>query len=791
MTRTPFLYLVISFSTGLVCGYFTNRLLFAIPLLLLLLLIFIAVLLLSETRPDYKDIVCIVLISCFGFFYYEGRTRIFPEDHIRYLTHIKGDLSILGDVISIPDKREDRTFFRFEVRSVMNSTDTIPVCGKVRVTLEDDVEYGNRLILYGTLNFPPSSRNPGGFDYGRWLNRQDIYVLMSPDSLVRIEGKYGENLIIIAARIRIYIEKVIDNYVGGKQGAFLKGIIIGERGGIPGDVQEVFRNTGVVHVLAVSGLHVGIIAFLLTLIIRLFRAPNIINIIITSTLLIIYALMIDLRPSVVRATIMCILLMISFLTRRDTDTMNTLSVAAFIILLWNPQSLFDVSFQLSFGATAGIIYLYPKIYEIARVRGNKFIDNIVIKPFTISLSAQAGTTLLAAHYFYRLPIISLVANLLVIPLTGICIVTGLLLSFVNLLGIGILNKIFASSVYGFTTLTLNVVNMFGRVPNGHFWIGSPSPLFLILYFIILISGFNAIHNFIKWGFFGVSFRVLVYTIFISLAVILTTGLYRVYNPEIRLTFLDVGQGNSTLIEMGETVLIDGGSYHRGVPTAAELLRNKGIREISLIFLTSPLSYDIGGLSYILENFKVGCVALPFIPYDSYGYKKFLRNIKDKKIPFRFVKEGDKIAAFSVMNPKGGVESSTKIKDASLVLNFNAKEINQVMEDIKTLFLGHVENNIHEMVEESDILKAPYFGGYRNPSFLEIVKPEVTVISVGSNRWGLPSEEMIEEYERYGRVIRTDRQGACVVRIGKDGMTIHTMSEEESPRDRVLRWTGVR
>ncbi|MCK4596361.1 DUF4131 domain-containing protein, partial [candidate division WOR-3 bacterium] len=168
MTRTPFLYLVISFSTGLVCGYFTNRLLFAIPLLLLLLLIFIAVLLLSETRPDFKDIICIVLISCFGFFYYEGRTRIFPEDHIRYLTHIKGDLSILGDVISIPDKREDRTFFRFEVRSVMNSTDTIPLCGKVRVTLEDDVEYGNRLILYGTLNSPPSSSNPGGFDYCRW-----------------------------------------------------------------------------------------------------------------------------------------------------------------------------------------------------------------------------------------------------------------------------------------------------------------------------------------------------------------------------------------------------------------------------------------------------------------------------------------------------------------------------------------------------------------------------------------------------------------------------------------------
>lgn len=790
MTKRPFFYLVISFASGLVCGYFMDNPLLAFSLLLILILLFLTILFLSFKRPDLKDIICIVLVSGFGFFYYEGRTRIHPDNHISHLTPLKRNLSIIGDVISLPDRKEEMSHYVIEARYLLDSKDTIPLCGKVRITARDEVDYGDRLILYGAFYPPPSPSNPGGFDYGSWLERQDIYAVMYPDSLLRLGGNYGNAVVKFAERVRSYIEGVIDHYLGGNQGGFLKGILIGERENIPFEIQEIFRNTGVVHVLAVSGLHVGIIAFILVLLFRLARLPNYANLILTLAFLIIYALMIDLRPSVVRASIMSVLLMVAFLSERNTDMLNSLSFAAFAILLWNPQALFDPGFQLSIGATAGIIYFYPMLHPLLELKRKRVLDRVFVRPFTTSLSAQAGTVLLSAHYFYRLPVISLIANLLVIPLTGLCILTGLFLSFVNIFGLEVLNKICASAVYGFTTITLKVVELFSRVPYGHFWIGSPPPVYIALYFVILLSGISVIYNLKKRGFFDVSLKIFIYSLFLFLTVMLSAQLYKQFRPEIRVTFLDAGHGNSTLLEMGENIVIDGGPYQKGTPPVADLLHKRGVRTISLIFLTSPLYYDVAGLSYLLENFEVRGVALPFIPYHSSIYRKFLVRIKEKRIPFLFVERGDRIGFFTVINPESGRGSREDIKEASLVLSLDPRINFSMRGNCRILFLGHVDNNICQIVRKSEILKAPYFGGYRHPAFLETVKPEVTVVSVGDNRWGLPSEEMLNKYERYGSVLRTDEQGACIVRINNYGFSTNTMSYKESIKQRIIRWVGI-
>ncbi len=789
MTKNPFLYLTVSFSAGLVCGYFVNRLVFAIPVIAILILVFTGGIFLSGRIPHLKDVVCIFLVSCFGFLYYEGRTRIRPANHIERITGLERPLAIVGDVISLPDKREDRVLFNLEARYLEVRGDTIPISGKIRVTLKGEIAYGNRLKLHGSLNPPPPPTNPGEFDYGSWLRRQNIYGVMHPDSMERLEGNYGNPFIYAAARVRRHVEMTINNNIGGRQASFLKGITIGERGEIPDELKEVFRNTGVVHVLAVSGLHVGIIAFILFLLFRITRIPNIVSLFLISACLIIYALMIDLRPSVVRATLMSILLMAALLRGRDTSLLNVLSLAAFLILLWNPQALFDVGFQLSIGATAGIIYLYPKLYPILHPSGSRILDYGIIRPFTTSLSAQAGTTLLSAHYFYRLPVISILANLVVIPLTGLCIATGLLLSLVNLLNVGLLNKICASAVYGFTTVTIAVVGLFSKIPGGHFWIGSPSPLFLILYFFIILSGINAIHNLVESGSLDFSCKVFVYSVILSLFILLGSRLWREFNPEINITFFDSNNGNCTLVEADRTIVIDGGPYRRTAPPVADLLRREGVSEISLLFLTSPLSYDAGGVSYLLENFLVRGIALPFIPYDSYTYRSLVWRIKKEEIPYVFIEEGNELGGFRVINPaeEGGL--SLGAKDASLVLYFEPDVISGRDESCSVLFMGHLEREIRKKAREADVLKAPYFGGYRDPTFLEVVRPSLTVISVGENRWGLPSEEMIREYGRYGDVIRTDDSGACVISIQRNGFLVRTMSQGEPMLDRFLRWTG--
>jgi len=186
MTKTPFLYLVISFSAGLICGYFTDVLPLGILLLFFFLVAFISVVFISDIRPAVMDIICIVLVSIFGFLYYEGRTRIYPKNHIRHLNGIERELTIIGDILSLPDTREEKTYVEVEARSLVLPSDTIPVCGRIRVSLGGDVEYGERLILYGRLDSPPPARNPGGFDYRAWLTRQNIYNTMSPDSVVKV-----------------------------------------------------------------------------------------------------------------------------------------------------------------------------------------------------------------------------------------------------------------------------------------------------------------------------------------------------------------------------------------------------------------------------------------------------------------------------------------------------------------------------------------------------------------------------------------------------------------------------
>ncbi len=781
MSKTPFFYLVILLSAGLISGYFIDRIPFAILSVSLFFALFLFCLFLSDRRIGARNALLLFLISVFGFFYYEGRTRIYPGNHIRELAGFEEKIGILGDVRSLPDKREKKVFFEFESRSLINDADTIPLCGKIRVTFDYGVNYGDRLILYGRLRSPSSPSNPNEFDYRSWLARRNIYVTMFPDSIKKVGDGFGNRGILLVARVRDYIEGTVNKNIGGTPGAFLKGITIGQRGQIPKEVQEVFKNTGVIHILAVSGLHVGIIAGILFVIVSLFRPKVIVKVILVSTFLVLYAFMIDLRPSVVRATVMTILLMIGIFGKKETDVLNTLCIAAFFILIWNPQSLFDVSFQLSFGATASIIYLYPKIYPLVRVRKG-YVDNILIKPLTVSLCAQAGTTFLIAHYFYRFPIISLVANLIVIPLTGLCITTGFLLFFVNLIGIDLLTGIFASAAYGTSSLTLNIVRLFGKIPYGHFWIKSPSPLFLFFYFFLLVTGANLLYPLIKKRTFNISLKPFIYGVISAALLLIGTNLYRAYNPEITMTFMDVGMGNSTLLQMGsDVVLIDGG----GSETPTTLLRSKGIRDISIIFLSSPLSYDVRGLEYVIENFNVKGVVLPFIPYNSWTYRRFLNALKQRNIPHKFVRAGDEIGPFKVKNSSDG---ASNVKDASLVLVFEGgvKQANEC----KALFLGEVETNIRDVVEKAHIVRAPYFGGYRDPSFLELVQPELTVISVGRNRWGLPDSVMIENYKRYGRVVRTDKDGACIVKIGMEGISIKTIREKEEMRENLKRWMGL-
>jgi competence protein ComEC len=481
--------------------------------------------------------------------------------------------------------------------------------------------------------------------------------------------------------------------------------------------------------------------------------------------------------------------MIALEGERDTDTFNSITVAALFLLIINPSNLFELGFQLSFAAAGCIIYgfrrIYPILFGFAGREG--FISTLVTQPFTVSLCAQAGVTALIAHYFFRLPIIALIANVFVIPFAALSVGIGFALIIINLLHISLLTQIFAGACFFSTTLTLKLVQLFAAVPHGHYWIGSVSPLFVIFYFLLFVTLINAKKSLIARKSF-------IYILLIACNVLIWSRVYHIYHPENRITVLDVGMGNSLFCEFanGKKVLIDGGKWTKtfdtGEGVVAPFLRAKGIRRIDAVIATSPYYYNTGGLVYIMENFDVKGAATNNAPYPTWSYYKFLKTIYENGISYRSLSSGDFFGPFEVLNPTQETlrevndEPRKYTKDASL-----------------SLFLNIGNNSIllpgdapHLAVKKSNIMKAPYFGGYRD-SLVSRVSPDIVIIQVGRNRWNLPDEDMLGIYrEKIHKIFRTDKDGAIIVKFNDKRFHLSTMKElsrDESWKEKLLRWTG--
>lgn len=538
--RRPALITTIFFSLGIILAHFTDISFLNIIFLLIITSILYLITGIEEKWKSGKvkgskreevsstfrllNLLTFLLIIQSGLFYYEIRTRIFPENHI--LKFIGSKRKVISDIVRDPDKRQvhlviDKTILECNVIEI----DGEKCSGRIRITVKSKkrFEYGQRIKSYGYLYYPDSPHNPSEFDYRSWLTRRDIYGVMTiySNKNIKVTGKGKSNILIskVALPIKRSIERSIDEHIGGNQGAFLKGIIIRQRGLIPKQVQEYFKNTGTIHILAVSGLHVGIIATIIFMLLSILRIRSMPRAIITSLFLILYCFIVDLQVPVIRATIMFIIGMIALSCERETDMFNIIACAGLFNLFINPQTLFDASFQMSFIAVLSIVYLYPKIYpQLFGLLKNRSLIKSIAQLFTVSLCAQMGVGIITAYYFFRVPIISIIANLFVIPLTGLSITLGFCISVANLLPFKIITHLFAGAGFVVTTITLKIIELFSKIPYSHFWVDKPSILFIVFYFLILIFLVNAKDS-IK------ARKGLIYSVLIGLNILLWTNVF--------------------------------------------------------------------------------------------------------------------------------------------------------------------------------------------------------------------------------------------------------------------------
>ena len=804
--RKPAFIALIPFVIGIVAAYFVDvSLTLVFALLLTCLLAAIALTALHEPYASsawkwlYQLPFWMMLVLA-GAFRYELVTRHFPANHLSRLPIYGQKIRLEGTINNEPELRHGRTIRALlKVQRVETAGQERQVCGNILLNIRStgmDIDFGDHVCIEGRLRKPPPARNPGGFDYQKYLLRKGIFGLMSVRAQavqVLEKGRSHGFKTWVILPIKHSVRHSIDRNLLGAPGALLKGVLLGERSRMPQEIVDAFSTAGVIHVLAVSGLHVGLIAGIFFFVLKFMALPEKWAVGATVAALVLYAYVTDLRPSVVRASMMASMVLIGMIRERNTNVINSLSIAALLILAKSPQSLFDLGFQLSFSATLSIVSLYdpinrlfPKVLRRQDTWWGKWLGKWVFGALAVSLAAQVGTAPIIAYYFNRVPIISIVANIVVIPTIAIVVALGLLTCAFGPWLAAIATAANAVNWVCLHTL-IKLVRFFAEIPYASFYVSTPSGFFLLGYFVLLWLSVKAVHSLRHR-------KLLVFGLLLVANVYVWQGMLS-HRDVLEITFLDVGQGDAIFVAFpnGRTMLVDGGerraTFDAGEQIIEPFLRYKGIRHLDIVLATHGDSDHIGGLCTVLQHFKVGHL-LDSGQYAATPSAHELYEWVEKKGVLRHsVSAGDRLVGLGkvramILHPtEDFVEETGEAPQGS---NNTSVVLKLSYHDMDLLLTGDIEGAAEQALMrwknqlDVEILKVPHHGSKTSSSerFLDAVQPEWGIIPVGAyNRLGHPAPKVLKRYAQSDvQVYRTDRHGAVIFTCSDKGVKIKPMLE---------------
>lgn len=407
---------------------------FLIPLSLSVILLIATIYFYAKAESKYAAWFAGALLVFLGWFNASLTSGPFPPNHIENLARTGGKAEIIGRVSEEPDIRADCAYLVVDVDSAIIKGYRIPSFGKVRLKINrggSRYSHADFIKAAGFLYQPQGPRNPMGFDFGAWLSAKDIHACLSVAGPrdITILRKGQSFLGSVVSPTRNYLLAKTKEYLSPISAAMVSGFILGERRDIPDEYQAMFRNTGTLHLMAVSGSNVGLILVIFALPLTLLRVPRKPRIILLLAVIVFFAILTRLESSVVRASIMAALGLLAYGWLRGPDYINILGFAGLLMLLWNPQQLFDVGLQLSFAATFAIIYVIPDTLSVlSRFRPFNFRPlRWLMFALLTTVAAQLGVLPLLARYFNSFPVIGFAAN---VPI-------GLLASLSTMMGIGL------------------------------------------------------------------------------------------------------------------------------------------------------------------------------------------------------------------------------------------------------------------------------------------------------------------------------------------------------------------
>jgi competence protein ComEC len=629
----------------------------------------------------------------------------FPVNHIIHYTGADR-WDITGRIDSRPQTVNDRTRFILRADFLDNGRQRRAVIGKLRVSAVGklpELAIGDTILFKSRIRPISNFKNPAGFDYRKYMAYKGIWATayVQGDKLAVIDPEQPSGLIQFLDKVRGNFAKLIANSRFPEAQAVFKALIIGDRFEISAQTRQRFNRAGVGHLLAISGLHIGIVAgvafflfhgLMARLKLLLWRAWTRKTAALLSLLPVIaYGGIAGFSPSTQRAVIMVAVFLMTFVFQREQDSLNTLALAALMILAMDPPSLFSISFQLSFAAVFAIIYGFSCVRDRPVIARQQREDNWLIRFrsklvafFLVSFFAICGSLPLVAYYFNQISLVGLAANIIVVPLVGfITIPIGLAALFAMPL-----SMTFASWCIHLGTMVLSyalgIVKFFADLPFAAVKIVTPGFIEIACFYILGWALLNlrrrgpneiiatqtagAAVDFITpenrddspmtgrfdrrpslkmlsalkiKGFSTSSLaKIALVMVFFTLAADTCYWLYqRFWHSDLRVTVVDVGNGSASLLELpgGYTILIDGGgfsdnnAFDMGKSVLAPLLWSKKIRTVDTLILSHPNSDHLNGLIYIADNFHVKNVWTNNEPCNTLGYAMLMNVVASRGI----------------------------------------------------------------------------------------------------------------------------------------------------------------
>ena len=694
--------------------------------------------------------------------------------------------TIYGKIISVPQTKDNKTQFFFDVNKI-EFDDVVKNVNKekVLVSLNSDEKFQiyDSYKIRGRLSVPFKAGNPSQFDYGNYLRNYDTYTVFygrNPYSMKDFDIPCFEKITTKQNLIekgvqrinqqREYILKIHSHYLKSPNLEILGGIVFGDDAvSPPKDIKQSFINSGLLHILAASGMNVAFIYSFFFLILNFFKVPFRTNIIFCILMVLIYVLMTGLGASVLRAALMLIFVLIGKLIDRDAHSIALLSFVALLILLYNPMYINDVGFQLSFIVTFGLLVMTPLIFQSQ----NRFL-NWLIGAITIPIIAQLWVIPIQIFYFNNISIYSIFANIMSVPILFVISFGGFISSLLSTITpiAHIICQIFDFILNPLITLLVNISDFWGNLPNSTMQTTHPAPYQVIIYYLVLLL---CISLFIKelrakWiNYIKVSLPVLL--------IILGISIIPIPNHNLEITAFDVGNADSFMIKTpkNEYIMIDTGKGgYNGGKSQAEIIilkyfKDNGIKNLNSIIVTHFDNDHCGGAVDLIKGLRVKEIYVNSLEHKSNQAMQIYETAKNFNTKI-LEAENNQIVYDSL-----GLKITNYILKDVAGIGDNQSSIITLLTygDFSMLFMGDAGIETFNKLKPNlpkniTVLKVGHHGasGVINKDMAKYLNPEYTIVSTGENKFGHPSIYTLQTL-RNSKILRTDINNSIRVVVDKN------------------------